>query len=147
VRDAPRQENCTSSRLNHCTVNLREIADHLCYNPRKNGENQIKAMATKKAKRTSKKSTTRRSPAKKSGRKTRQTKRKPTAEEARREASILSLWRNLSLDRKLDLLGIPAVFIYGPDGSLRYRLTGDDPNNQFTDADVDEAIEELLAAS
>lgn len=48
---------------------------------------------------------------------------------------------------KLDLLGIPAVFIYGPDGSLRYRLTGDDPNNQFTDADVDEAIEELLAAS
>lgn len=48
---------------------------------------------------------------------------------------------------KLDLLGIPAVFIYGPDGSLRYRLTGDDPNNQFTDADVDDAIEELLAAS
>jgi hypothetical protein len=48
---------------------------------------------------------------------------------------------------KLDLLGIPAVFIYGPDGSLRHRLTGDDPNNQFTDADVDDAIEELLAAS
>jgi len=48
---------------------------------------------------------------------------------------------------KLDLLGIPAVLIYGPDGSLRYRLTGDDPNNQFTDADVDNAIEELLAAS
>ena len=48
---------------------------------------------------------------------------------------------------KLDLLGIPAVFIYGPDGSLRYRLTGDDPNNQVTDADVDDAIEELLAAS
>jgi S-DNA-T family DNA segregation ATPase FtsK/SpoIIIE len=97
--------------LNHCTVNLREIADHLCYNPRKNGENKIKAMATKKAKRTSKKSTTRRSPAKKSGRKTRQTKRKPTAEEARREASILSLWRNLSLDRKLDLLGIGMVLV------------------------------------
>lgn len=46
---------------------------------------------------------------------------------------------------KLDLLGIPAVFIYGRDGALRHRLTGDDPNNQFTDADVDEAIEELLA--
>ena len=46
---------------------------------------------------------------------------------------------------KLDLLGIPAVFIYAPDGNLRYRLTGDDPNNQFTDADVDDAIEELLA--
>ena len=48
---------------------------------------------------------------------------------------------------KLDLLGIPAVFIYGPDGVLRYRLTGDDPNNQYTDADVADAIEELLAAS
>lgn len=46
---------------------------------------------------------------------------------------------------KLDLLGIPAVFIYGPDGVLRYRLTGDDPNNQYTDADVVDAIEELLA--
>lgn len=46
---------------------------------------------------------------------------------------------------KLDLLGIPAVFIYGPSGDLRYRLTGDDPNNQFTDADVNDAIEELLA--
>ena len=45
---------------------------------------------------------------------------------------------------KLDLLGIPAVFIYGPSGDLRYRLTGDDPNNQFTDADVNDAIEELL---
>jgi thiol-disulfide isomerase/thioredoxin len=46
---------------------------------------------------------------------------------------------------KLDLLGIPAVLIYGPSGDLRYRLTGDDPNNQFTDADVNNAIEELLA--
>ena len=48
---------------------------------------------------------------------------------------------------KLDLLGIPAVFIYGPDGELRYRLTGDDPDDQFTDEDVDRAIEELLAAA
>ena len=46
---------------------------------------------------------------------------------------------------KLDLLGIPAVFIYGPEGSLLHRLTGDDPNHQFTDADVEIAIEELLA--
>ena len=68
-------------------------------------------MATKKARRTSKKSTARRSPTKKSGRKTRQTKRKPAAEEARREASILSLWRSLSLDRKLDLLGIAMVLV------------------------------------
>ncbi len=45
---------------------------------------------------------------------------------------------------KLGLLGIPAVFIYEPAGDLRYRLTGDDPNNQFTDADVEKAIAELL---
>ncbi len=47
---------------------------------------------------------------------------------------------------KLDLLGIPTVLIYGPSGDLRYRLTGDDPNHQFTDADVDQAVEELLAS-
>jgi len=47
---------------------------------------------------------------------------------------------------KLDLLGIPAVFIYGPNGELRYRLTGDDPNRQFTDADVDRAVAALLAS-
>ncbi len=45
---------------------------------------------------------------------------------------------------KLDLLGIPAVRIYDSDGELRYRLTGDDPNNQFTEEDVEEAIRELL---
>ncbi len=68
-------------------------------------------MATKKAKKTSKKSPTRRSPAKKSGRKTTPAKRKPAAEGARSDASILSLWRNLSLDRKLDLLGIVMVLV------------------------------------
>lgn len=46
---------------------------------------------------------------------------------------------------KLDLLGIPAVFVYDRSGKLRYRLTGDDPNHQFTDADVEGAIEKLLA--
>lgn len=45
---------------------------------------------------------------------------------------------------KLDLLGIPAVFIYDRRGELRYRLSGDDPNNQFTDRDVEEAIQTLL---
>ena len=45
---------------------------------------------------------------------------------------------------KLDLLTIPAVFIYGRDGEIRYRLTADDPNNQFTDRDVEAAIDELL---
>ena len=61
-------------------------------------------MATKKAKKTTKKSATRRS---KSTRK----KRKPAVQETRREASPLSLWRNLSLDRKLDLLGIIMVLV------------------------------------
>lgn len=45
---------------------------------------------------------------------------------------------------KLDLLGIPAVFVYDGDGNLRYRLTGDDPRNQFTEEDVKDAVEELL---
>jgi thiol-disulfide isomerase/thioredoxin len=45
---------------------------------------------------------------------------------------------------KLDLMTIPAVFIYGRDGELSHRLTADDPNNQFTDQDVEQAIEALL---
>lgn len=46
---------------------------------------------------------------------------------------------------KLDILSIPAVFVYGPDGNLRHRLTGDDPNDQFTENDVERAIQDLLA--
>ncbi len=46
---------------------------------------------------------------------------------------------------KLDILGIPAVDIYDQRGTLRYRLTGDDPNDQFTDADIEAAIVSLLA--
>lgn len=45
----------------------------------------------------------------------------------------------------LDLIGIPAVFIYDRIGNLKYRLTGDDPRNQFTDQDVEDAIKELIA--
>lgn len=45
---------------------------------------------------------------------------------------------------KLDLLGIPAVLIYDRDGKLRYKLTGDNPNKQYTNADVDKAIEQLI---
>lgn len=45
---------------------------------------------------------------------------------------------------KLDLLGIPAVFIYGASGELTVRLTGDDPNAQYTEADVEEAIRSLV---
>jgi len=45
---------------------------------------------------------------------------------------------------KFDLLGIPAVFIYDRSGILQFRLTGDDPRDQFTEADVERAIEGLL---
>lgn len=45
---------------------------------------------------------------------------------------------------KLNIQGIPAVFLYDSQGKLRYRLTGDDPNHQFTNDDVDRALEDLL---
>lgn len=45
---------------------------------------------------------------------------------------------------KLDLLGIPAVLVYDADGTVRYRLTGDDPNDQFTEADIEEAVRALV---
>lgn len=46
---------------------------------------------------------------------------------------------------RLDLLGIPTVLVYGSDGREHFRLTGDNPNNQFTDQDVESAIKSLLA--
>lgn len=44
----------------------------------------------------------------------------------------------------LDLIGIPAVLIYDQDGSEKFRLTGDNPNKQFTEHDVENAILTLL---
>jgi thiol-disulfide isomerase/thioredoxin len=46
---------------------------------------------------------------------------------------------------KLDLLGIPAVLIYDRAGKLRHKLTGDNPNRQYQNEDVDRALDELLA--
>ncbi len=48
---------------------------------------------------------------------------------------------------KLDLQDIPAVLIYDRAGKLRRRLTVEDPNVPFTDADVEKAILELLASA
>lgn len=48
---------------------------------------------------------------------------------------------------KLGLLGIPAVYAYDRKGELARRLTADDPNAQFTEADVERAIQELLDRS
>jgi len=45
---------------------------------------------------------------------------------------------------KLGIQGVPAVFLYDREGNLRYRLTGDDPNHQFTNDDVDRAVQHLL---
>ena len=47
---------------------------------------------------------------------------------------------------KLKLLGIPVVVIYGRDGAEAARLTGDDPNDQFDEKDVEEAIVAQLSA-
>jgi thiol-disulfide isomerase/thioredoxin len=46
---------------------------------------------------------------------------------------------------KLDLKGIPAVFVYDRAGQLARKFTGDDPDNQFTHADVEKFVQELLA--
>lgn len=43
------------------------------------------------------------------------------------------------------LIGIPAVLIYDGQGNERYRLTGDNPSQQFTDNDIEAAIKTLLA--
>lgn len=48
---------------------------------------------------------------------------------------------------KLGLLGIPAVYIYDATGQRTHRLTGDDPNHQFTEADVEAAVRSLVEPS
>ncbi|MFK7794781.1 MAG: TlpA family protein disulfide reductase [Gammaproteobacteria bacterium] len=45
---------------------------------------------------------------------------------------------------KTNLIGIPAVLIYDSEGNERYRLTGDNPNQQFSKHDVEQAIKALL---
>jgi thiol-disulfide isomerase/thioredoxin len=46
---------------------------------------------------------------------------------------------------RLNINGIPAVFIYGPDGKQVKRFTMDDPDNQFTYDEVEKAIAALLS--
>jgi thiol-disulfide isomerase/thioredoxin len=45
---------------------------------------------------------------------------------------------------KLNINAIPAVFLYGPDGKEVKRFTMDDPNNQFTYAQVEKTLASLL---
>ncbi len=47
----------------------------------------------------------------------------------------------------LDLLAIPVVLIYDGNGAERYRLTNDNPNDQFDKADIEAAVQALLAQS
>lgn len=46
---------------------------------------------------------------------------------------------------RFNLIGIPAVFIYDGTGAERFRLTGDNPNAQFTEKDIESAVESLLS--
>jgi len=46
---------------------------------------------------------------------------------------------------KLDINAIPAVFLFGPDGKELRRFTMDDPDNQFTYDDVENAVKALLS--
>ena len=45
---------------------------------------------------------------------------------------------------RLDLLGLPTVRIYTTDGTEAYRLSGDNPYQQFTETDVENAVLDLL---
>ncbi len=45
---------------------------------------------------------------------------------------------------RLDLLGLPAVRIYATDGTETHRLSGDNPYQQFTEKDVENAVQNLL---
>jgi thiol-disulfide isomerase/thioredoxin len=60
-------------------------------------------------------------------------------------------FRNYVLDEnilqgfeKLDIVAVPAVLVYDRSGRRRYKLTGDDPNKQFTEKDVEAAVTGLL---
>ena len=45
----------------------------------------------------------------------------------------------------LDLMSLPVVLIFDGAGDERFRLTNDNPNRQFTEADVESALELLIA--
>lgn len=45
---------------------------------------------------------------------------------------------------RLDLIGIPAVVIYDREGNEVARLTGDNPDRQFTEDDIEAAVIGLL---
>ena len=46
--------------------------------------------------------------------------------------------------QKLDIPAVPAVLIYDRAGRLRHNLNGNDPNHQFTQKDVEDAVAALV---
>ena len=79
------------------------------------------------------------------------TKAKQVAEAEKFLRDKKAEFRNILLDEeegvgfeKLLINSIPAVFIFDPDGKEVKRFTLDDPDNQFTYAEVEKAVEALL---
>jgi thiol-disulfide isomerase/thioredoxin len=56
---------------------------------------------------------------------------------------VLTDEQNAAFD-KLNVNGIPAVFLFGPDGQEIKRFTGDDPNDQFTYDQVERTVAAML---
>ena len=50
-----------------------------------------------------------------------------------------SVWQD-----KWDITAIPAVFVYGVDGKIAAKFDHNEPQNDFTYDDVEEAVDELL---
>jgi thiol-disulfide isomerase/thioredoxin len=50
-----------------------------------------------------------------------------------------SVWQD-----KWDITAIPAVFVYGVDGKIAARFDHNEPQNDFTYDDVEDAVDELL---
>ena len=46
---------------------------------------------------------------------------------------------------RINLISIPAVLIFNQEGSEAFRLTGDNPNKQFSENDIEQAIKQLLS--
>jgi thiol-disulfide isomerase/thioredoxin len=60
--------------------------------------------------------------------------------------NVLVAEENGGAYEKFNINAIPAVFLYGPDGREIKRFTLDDPDNQFTYAQVEREVERLLGA-
>jgi len=71
--------------------------------------------------------------------------------DARHVTNMVSTEESDAMHRKLDLAGVPAVFVWRPDGTLATRFDDDlaatSLGRPFTYADVSETVAALLAAA